>query len=68
MPEDPRDQEEPTYGEESGQRPHYGPGSGGDEPAEQGTDTGLPNDDLHGQAREVEESANKGPADTPGGG
>jgi hypothetical protein len=68
MPED-RTGEEPTYGEPSGQRPEYGPGSGGEDP-DTGTDTGTgqPNEDLHGEAREVQESANEGPAETPGGG
>ena len=73
MPEDTG--QEPTYGEESGQKPYYDPGSEQGDGAEQGedtvpaggVDTGLPNEDLHGTAREVEEHADD-PAETPGGG
>ncbi|HVL83486.1 MAG TPA: hypothetical protein VM367_04210 [Pseudonocardia sp.] len=60
--------ESPHFGEESGQDPEYG-GRGPEETGpDEGVDTGLPNEDLHGQAREIAESAKgPGPGQTPAG-
>jgi hypothetical protein len=51
------------------QRAGHDPRESSHDPAAEGVDTGLPNEDLHGTAREVEERADtEGPAETPGGG
>jgi hypothetical protein len=57
---------DPTYGEPSGQEPEYDSMQDSTEQSE-GVDPGT-NEDLHGQAREVADSA-KGPgaAETPAG-
>jgi hypothetical protein len=64
----------PHYGEETEQEPQYGDGSEGDTGAapdgdgDAGIDTSTQNDDLHGQAQEVAESASEpGAAETPAG-
>lgn len=73
MSED-RTGQEPKYGEETDQEPHY-PMDGGTAAAEgagaegqsQDSDVGPANPDLHGAAREVAEGASgDGAAKTPG--
>lgn len=51
--------ENPQHGQQGEQAPEQG--------EETGVDTGQPNEDLHGAAREVEENADD-PTETPGGG
>jgi hypothetical protein len=61
---------DPTYGEKSDQDPEYGEGGNSAAGGAQGegVDTGMENEDLHGQAAEVQESASgPGPAETPAG-
>lgn len=57
--------QDPEYGEKTDQEPEYGDGA--EDAGAQGV-TGDTNPDLHGAAREVEESENDPEPGTPGGG
>ncbi|GAA3237476.1 hypothetical protein GCM10017691_36700 [Pseudonocardia petroleophila] len=59
--------QEPQYGEETDQEPHYPADGGTADDAGPGSGAGPANPDLHGAAREVEEGASgDGAAKTSG--